>query len=60
MKAGVAVTTSRPEQWMDRRIERKGLRQRDAAYVIAACWAVAVVVFGVLERIVDPKMFHSV
>lgn len=52
--------TSRPEQWMDRRIERKGgLRPRDAAYLIAGFWAVAVIVFGVLERIVDPKTFHS-
>ena len=45
---------------MERRIERKGLRPRDAAYLIAAFWAAAVVVFGVLERIVDPKTFHSV
>jgi voltage-gated potassium channel len=45
---------------MERRIERKGLRPRDAAYLIAAFWAVAVVVFGILERIVDPKTFHSV
>jgi hypothetical protein len=60
MKHGVEVTQSRPEQWIDRRIERRGLRPRDAAYLIAAFWAVAVVVFGVLERIVDPKTFHSV
>jgi len=45
---------------MDRRIGRRGLRPRDAAYLIGAFWAVAVVVFGVLERIVDPKTFHSV
>ena len=45
---------------MDRRIERRGLRPRDAAYLIAAFWAAAVVVFGVLERILDPKTFHSV
>jgi voltage-gated potassium channel len=45
---------------MERRIERKGLRPRDAAYLIGAFWAIAVVVFGVLERIVDPKTFHSV
>lgn len=53
-------STSRPERWIERRIERKGLRPRDAAYVIAVFWTVAVVVFGVLERIVDPKTFHSV
>jgi voltage-gated potassium channel len=52
--------TSRAEQWMEGRIERKGLRPRDAAYLIGAFWAVAVVIFGVLERVVDPKTFHSV
>ncbi len=40
---------------MGKRIERKGLRPRDAAYLIGAFWAIAVVVFGVLERIVDPQ-----
>jgi voltage-gated potassium channel len=50
----------RPERWLDRRLGRKGLRPRDAAYVIAAFWAVAVVVFAILERLVDPKTFHSV
>jgi voltage-gated potassium channel len=45
---------------MERRIERKGLRPRDAAYVIASLWAIAVVAFGVLERIIDPKTFHNV
>lgn len=45
---------------MERRLERNGLRPRDAAYVLAAFWAGAVVVFGVLERIVDPRTFHSV
>lgn len=39
---------------------RKGLRPRDAAYLIVAFWAIAVVVFGVVERLVDPKTFHSV
>jgi len=36
------------------------LRPRDAAYVLAAFWAAAVVAFGALERLVDPKTFHSV
>ena len=35
---------TRSERWVERRIERKGLRPRDAAYVLAAFWAVAVVV----------------
>jgi voltage-gated potassium channel len=45
---------------MERRIERRGLRPRDAALMITAFWAAAVVVFGVVERLVDPKTFHSV
>jgi voltage-gated potassium channel len=28
--------------------------------LIAAFWAIAVVLFGALERLVDPKTFHSV
>ncbi len=51
---------SRSERWLERRTERKGLRPRDAAYLIAAFWATAVVVFGAVERLVDPKTFHSV
>jgi voltage-gated potassium channel len=50
----------RSERWLDRRIEQKGLRPRDAAYVIGAFWTIAVVVFGVVERLVDPKTFHSI
>jgi voltage-gated potassium channel len=37
-----------------------GLRPRDAAYLIGAFWAIAVVVFGVVERLIDPKTFHNV
>jgi voltage-gated potassium channel Kch len=44
---------------MERRVERRGLRPRDAAYLIGSFWAIAVVVFGVLERIVDPQTFSS-
>jgi voltage-gated potassium channel len=50
----------RSERWLDKRLERKGLRPRDAAYLIGGFWAIAVVVFGVVERLVDPKTFHSV
>src|SRR5215471_9536244 len=48
------------ERWIERRVERMGLRPRDAAYLIGSFWALAVVVFGVLERIADPKTFDSV
>jgi voltage-gated potassium channel Kch len=51
---------SRADRWIEKRVERRGLRPRDAAYLIGAFWGIAVVVFGVLERIVDPKTFHSV
>jgi len=50
----------RSERWLDKRIEQKGLRPRDAAYVIGAFWTIAVVAFGVVERLVDPKTFHSI
>jgi voltage-gated potassium channel len=51
---------NRSEAWLDRRLGRKGLRPRDAAYLIAAFWTIAVVLFGVLERVIDPKTFPSV
>ncbi len=48
------------EQWIDTRLSRSGLRPRDAALMIAGFWAVAIVLFGVVERLVDPKTFHTV
>ena len=51
---------NRSERWLDRRLERKGLRPRDAAYLIGAFWAVAVVLFGLAERLIDPKTFPNV
>ncbi len=39
---------------------RKGMRPRNAAYLIASFWLFAVVVFGVIERIADPKTFKTV
>lgn len=45
---------------LERRIEKKGLRPRTAASVIAVLWLVAIVVFGVVERIVDPDSFPTV
>ena len=46
--------------WIERRIERTGLRPRDAAYLIATFWALAVVTFAVVERLVDPKSFPTI
>ncbi len=45
---------------MQRRAQERGFRPRNAAYVIVAAWGVGVVVFGVLERLVDPKTFDNV
>jgi voltage-gated potassium channel len=45
---------------MQKNVERKGLRPRFAAYVIVALWSVAIVVFGVIEHLVDPETFDSV
>ena len=45
---------------LQRRIERKGLRPRLAVALIVVSWAVGVVVFGVVERLVDPDTFDNV
>ena len=50
----------RSARWLEKRIEDKGLRPRFAAYVIVSFWTVAIIVFGVVERLVDPKTFHSI
>ncbi len=47
-------------QRMQRRVQRKGFRPRNAAFVIVASWGVGVVVFGVVERLVDPGTFDNV
>jgi voltage-gated potassium channel len=45
---------------MARRIERRGLRPRDAAYVIVVLWIFWVVVFGVIAHLADPDTFDTV
>ena len=45
---------------MERRIKKRGLRARYAAYAIIALWTIAIVVFGVLEHLVDPDTFDTV
>jgi voltage-gated potassium channel Kch len=51
---------SAPGRLIERRVERKGLRPRVAASVIAILWLVAIVVFGVIERLVDPDSFDTI
>jgi voltage-gated potassium channel len=36
------------------------MRPRDAAYLVAGCWILAVIVFGVVERLADPKTFDTI
>lgn len=41
-------------------MEKKGFRPRFAAAVISAVWVVAIVVFGIVEHLVDPETFDNV
>ena len=50
----------RGRKWISGAIARKGVRPRFAAYLIIAFWAVAVVVFGVIERLIDPNTFDNI
>jgi voltage-gated potassium channel len=43
-----------------RRVEKKGLRPRLAAAVIAILWLIAIVAFGIAEHLIDPKTFDNV
>jgi voltage-gated potassium channel len=45
---------------IERSMQRRGLRPRYAAYLIIVCWAIGVVVFGIVERLVDPGTFDNV
>jgi voltage-gated potassium channel len=51
---------SRPGRLIERRVARKGLRPRVAASVIAVLWLIAIVVFGVVERLADPDSFDTI
>ncbi len=50
----------RAAQMIDRRFAKKGLRPRVAASIIATLWVVAIIVFGILVRVVDPDSFDNV
>ena len=43
-----------------RRVEKKGLRPRVAASIIAILWVIAIVIFGIVERLVDPETFDNI
>ena len=46
--------------WTKSREQRKGLRPRDAAMLIAFAWFATILVFGLLERLLDPKTFQTI
>src|SRR3954452_6823319 len=50
----------RVENWLDRNMNRKGMRPRYAAYLVIVVWLVAIAVFGIVIRIVDPHTFKTI
>lgn len=48
------------ERRVERQVERKGLRPRIAASVIALAWVGAIIVFGIVEHLVDPENFDTI
>jgi voltage-gated potassium channel Kch len=46
--------------WAGGREQRKGLRARDAAILIIVVWFLAIAVFGIVEHLVEPKVFSTV
>lgn len=50
----------RTVNWLDRRQRDKGLRPRFAASVIVVLWLGAVVIWGVLEHLIDSETFPTV
>jgi voltage-gated potassium channel len=47
-------------RYAERRFERRGLRPRVAASIIASLWLGAVLVFGIVEHLLDPETFDNV
>ena len=45
---------------ISRRVEKKGLRPRLAAAVIAILWLIAIVSFGIVEHLVEPESFDNI
>lgn len=53
--------TKRPAfRLLGRRERRRGLRPRDAALLIATVWLFAVVIFGIVEHLIDDQTFPTV
>ncbi len=56
----VSPRRQRPQRFIERRERKRGLRPRDAALLIIVLWLVAVIVWGVIEHLVDPDTFPTV
>ena len=50
----------RMEGRIDSKINRKGLRPRYAAYLIIVAWLIAIVIFGIVQRIADPDTYPTI
>src|SRR4051812_14955863 len=50
----------RLQQYVDRKLSRKGLRPRYAAYLVVSTWLIAIVVFGIVQRLADPETFPNI
>jgi voltage-gated potassium channel Kch len=55
-----ASREERVEGWLDRNMNRKGMRPRYAAYLVIAVWLIAIVSFGIVQRIVDPDTYPNI
>ena len=51
---------ARAATYLQERVERGALRPRTAASIIAAVWIAAIIVFGVVEYLVDRETFDTV
>lgn len=47
-------------RFLKRRVEKKGLKPRYAASLIAVLWLIAIVVFGIAEHLIDKDSFNTV
>jgi voltage-gated potassium channel len=55
-----ATREERVQAWVDRKISRKGMRPRYAAYLVIGTWMIAIVVFGIFQRIADPHTYPTI
>lgn len=60
MRAMADADAPRSARWLERRERRRGLRPRDAAALIVIVWLIAVILFGVIEHLLDDQTFPTV